>query len=57
MIGSFAASVPMVNKDGKVGIILLERCNVIDNVCDDREEAPYEFFYMYVYLFTVFSFW
>jgi len=34
MIGSFTASVLILNKDAEVGIILLEQSSVVDKVCD-----------------------
>lgn len=44
-------SVTMLTKDIEEGIISLERCIAIDNVCHGREGHIYDSFYMYVCLF------
>jgi len=41
----------MLTKDIEEGIISLERCIAIDNVCHGREGHIYDSFYMYVCLF------
>lgn len=48
----FATSVSILTKATKVGIISIEQCSVINNVCHDREGSPNEFFYVYACMFT-----
>jgi len=51
MVESFSASILMLKKEVEIGIVSMEHCNAIDNVCHDREDAPYNFFYLHMCMF------
>jgi len=47
----FAASVTMVTLGTEEGMMFVEKCSIIDNVCHGREGNESDFFYMYQFFY------